>query len=104
MNVYQEFYTEQFIKELPVDFHKIKNMDLTKVPEEYHSLFTTDWNWGKYSKMPITRRMILQQLFLEYQHNDMQASIQMNKPITEKISEGGFSRDRDDDKLQGFIF
>jgi hypothetical protein len=69
MNVYQEQYQEKFIKELPVDFHKIKNMDLSKIPTEYHNLFTTDWNWGKHSKMPIDRRITLHKLFLEYLYN-----------------------------------
>lgn len=78
MNVYQETYTEDFINELPVDFHKIKNMDLTTIPYQYRILFTTDWNWGSHSKMPMDQRRIFHEMFLEYHHNDLQASIQMD--------------------------
>lgn len=105
MNIYQKNYSEQFIKELPIDFHKIKQMDLTTIPVEYHSLFTTDWNWGRYSTMPAKRKTILHQLFLEYQHNDVQASILMNKTNTQaEVLEGGFSKEIDENKLQGFVY
>jgi hypothetical protein len=73
MNVYQQTYTEQFINELPVDFNKIKNMDLNTIPHQYHRLFTTDWNWGKFSKMTMNERRVLHEIFLDYQHNDLQA-------------------------------
>jgi hypothetical protein len=75
MNVYQKNYHPEFIKELPVDFKKIKNMNLDIIPTEYHSLFTTDWNWGNHSSMEISKRMIMHQLFLDYIHNDTKALI-----------------------------
>jgi hypothetical protein len=84
MNVYQKNYTAEFIKSLPVDFNKIKNMDLSTIPTEYHNLFTTDWNWGNQSKMPMNQRIILHQLHLEYQHNDCIASIELKNPLEEK--------------------
>jgi hypothetical protein len=64
MNVYQEEYTEQFIKELPVDFHKIRKMDLSKIDSSLHCLFTTDWNWGKHSKMNFVMRNHMNELWL----------------------------------------
>jgi hypothetical protein len=75
MNVYQKDYHPEFIKELPVHFNKIKNMNLDFVPKEYHCLFTTDWNWGKHSTMEMSKRMTMHQLFLEYIHNDTKALI-----------------------------
>jgi hypothetical protein len=68
-NVYQLDYTEKFINELPVDFHSIKNKDLSKVPEIYRVLFRTDWNWGNHSKMDMNDRMYLNDLWLEYLNN-----------------------------------
>jgi hypothetical protein len=84
MNIYQQNFTEQFIKDLPIDFHKTKNMDLNTIPKEYHILFTTDWNWGRYSKMSMDKRMSLHRLFLEYQHNDTTASIIQKNPVEEQ--------------------
>jgi hypothetical protein len=69
MNVYQQKYSEEFIKELPVDFYKIKNTDLSKIPTDFHPLFTTDWNWGRYSKLEISERQFLQRVWLEYMHH-----------------------------------
>lgn len=84
MNVYQKNYHPEFIKELPVDFNKIKNIDLNTIPKEYQVLFTTDWNWGRYSSMPMSQRMIYQNLFLQYQHDDTRAIIELKKPIKEE--------------------
>lgn len=92
MNVYQKNYHPEFIKELPVDFNKIKNMDLSSVPTGYQGLFTTDWNWGRYSTMPMNQRMIYQSLFLQYHHDDTRASIELKKPVKEEII-SGFPRD-----------
>jgi len=66
MNVYQENYSQQFIDDLPVNFNKIKNMDLDKVPKEYQCLFTTDWNWGNHSKMKMEKRIMYHEIYLEY--------------------------------------
>ena len=66
MNVYQKKYHEEFIKELPVNFEKIKNMNLSEIPEVFHELFTTDWNWGRYSSMKMSERAIMNDLYLEY--------------------------------------
>lgn len=82
MNVYHKEFHPEFIKELPVNFNKIKNMNLSEIPECYHELFTTDWNWGKYSSMKMDKRMDLQQLFLEYQHYSMLAMIEDKSPST----------------------
>jgi hypothetical protein len=75
MNVYQLNYTEEFINELPVNFYKIKEMDLTSIPEHFRSLFTTDWNWGRYSKMDIEDRMFFEELFHDYNRWSVQRKI-----------------------------
>lgn len=85
MNVYQKNYNPEFIKELPVDFNKIKNMNLSTIPEKYQVLFTTDWNWGRYSNMPMSQRMVYQNLFLEYQHEEVLEKI-INK-LQEEVEE-----------------
>jgi hypothetical protein len=84
MSVYQKNYHPEFIKELPVDFIKIKNMDLNHIPNDYHVLFTTDWNWGRWSKMPMSERIILHRLYLEYQHLELSSSIESKKPKQEE--------------------
>jgi hypothetical protein len=92
MNVYQQQYESDFIKSLPVNFNKIKNMDLSVIPKQYHGLFTTDWNWGKYSKMPMTERMNYHEINQEYHRTDVQSKL-FNKQIkpTEVIL--GFPKD-----------
>ena len=104
MNVYQKEYKPEFIKELPVNFNNYKNMDLTYIPEEYHGLFTTDWNWGRYSTMSMDKRIMYQKLYLEYSHNVVRAKIASktsiheaireeirdDKPKDEEIPQGGF--------------
>ena len=75
MNVYHKEFNPEFIKDLPVDFEKMKNMDLSKIPLQYHLLFTTDWNWGRYSKMDMDQRMILQEIHLDYLHETIKKSI-----------------------------
>jgi hypothetical protein len=87
-NVYQKNYNKEFIKELPVNFDKIKNMDLSKVEEKYRTLFTTDWNWGNHSSMKIQDRMVLQELWLEYQHSKFKEL--RNKNVKEEIVTHGF--------------
>jgi hypothetical protein len=66
MNVYQQNYDPEFIKQLPVDFNKIKNIDLSTIPEVFHDLFKTDWNWGNHSKMKYQLRNIMNELHTEY--------------------------------------
>lgn len=66
MNVYQQNYDPEFIKNLPVNFEKIKNKDLSDIPEVFHDLFTTDWNWGNHSKMHYSMRIIMNDLHKEY--------------------------------------
>jgi|688.fasta_scaffold866759_2 hypothetical protein len=85
-NVYQLDYEQEFIDNLPVDFEKIKNMDLNTIPEIYHVLFMTDWNWGNASKMEMDDRMYLNDLYLEYMRNEVRKSIRdkhqvKNKPV-----------------------
>jgi hypothetical protein len=67
MNVYHKNYHPDFIKELPVNFEKMKNINLDNIPTDYHKLFTTDWNWGRYSTMSMEKRILLHELYLEYQ-------------------------------------
>ena len=84
MNVYQKTYKEEFINELPVNFHKIKNMDLTSMPEHFRVLFTTDWNWGRHSTMKVEDRMLLQEIWNDYNRWDIQRMIDSKKIIIEK--------------------
>jgi hypothetical protein len=65
-NVYDLDYPKDFIQSLPIDFYRIKNMDLTNVPKIYHVVFRTDWNWGNHSKMGNKDRVLCNTLFLEY--------------------------------------
>lgn len=85
MNVYQQEYEADFIKSLPVNFKKYKNMDLTTIPQKYRVLFTTDWNWGKYSKMPMNERINLHELNKEYHHTDVLSRLFEKKPKDEKV-------------------
>jgi hypothetical protein len=85
MNVYQQTYTKEFIAELPVDFNKIKNMDLTTIPMKYHGLFTTDWNWGNHSKMEMSMRIMYHELNREYHHADVQSVLYEKKELNEPI-------------------
>jgi hypothetical protein len=66
MSVYQKEYTKEFIEQLPVDFNKMKNIDLKQIPKKYHLVFTTDWNWGSHSTMRYEERLNLMELWLEY--------------------------------------
>ena len=84
MNVYHKNYHPEFIKELPVNFEKFKNTDLSTIPSQYHCLFTTDWNWGRYSTMPMSQRITMHTLYLEYQHNDTKARLEINQEIKEE--------------------
>jgi len=65
-NVYRLEYTQQFKDNLPVKWDKWANKDLSDIPEIYHILWRTDWNWGPYSNMDMTDRMKLNNLWLEY--------------------------------------
>lgn len=84
MNVYHKEFHPEFIKELPVDFEKMKNMDLSKIDKDYHCLFTTDWNWGRYSTMQMDLRMLLQELYLEYMLKEVQKSIESKIEIEDR--------------------
>lgn len=94
MNVYQKEYDPQFIKKLPVDFNKMKNIDLNTIPQDYHILFMTDWNWGRYSTMPMHQRELLHELFLEYNHYIILA---MKEEKLEKSST------KEEDIIKGFV-
>lgn len=91
MNLYQKTYKEEFIKELPVNFYKIKNMDLTSIPEHFRALFTTDWNWGRYSTMKVEDRIFLQEIWNDYNRWGIQQMID-SKDIVEDISIVGFEK------------
>ena len=88
MNVYQKTYKEEFIKELPVNFHRIKNMDLTSIPEHFRALFSTDWNWGRHSTMKVEDRMLLQELWNDYNRWDVQRMIDSKRPIEKELNIG----------------
>ena len=92
MNVYQKDYSAEFIKSLPVNFNKMKNINLNEIPECYHCIFTTDWNWGKYSNMKMENRRVIHEIFLEYQHYKMLA-----------MQEEKLSSTESENKLVGFI-
>lgn len=91
MNLYQKTYKEEFIKELPVNFYKIKNMDLTSIPEHFRALFTTDWNWGRHSTMKVEDRIFLQEIWNDYNRWGIQQMID-SKDIVEDISIVGFEK------------
>lgn len=93
MSVYQKEYPKEFIDNLPVDFYKIKKTDFTYIPKGYYGLFKTDWNWGKYSKMEISLRMMYQEMYLEYQHTLVLASIEAKTPIEQERKVVGFIKD-----------
>jgi hypothetical protein len=92
MNVYQKTYKPEFTKQLPVNFNKIKNMDLSQMPEVFHELFTTDWNWGNHSSMGYSLRIIMNDLHKEYINWCIWDAHDKNKP--KKIDElQGFPKD-----------
>lgn len=90
MNVYEQNYSESFIKELPVDFHKIKNMDLSKIDKGYHCLFTTDWNWGRYSTMDPDLKILIHEIYLDYLHKEVRKVIANKKNDSTETQTVGF--------------
>jgi hypothetical protein len=92
MNIYHKEFHPEFIKELPVDFNKMKNIDLTTIPSEYHLLFTTDWNWGRHSTMPMDQRMILQQMYLDFMSEEVKNKI-YNRNKKQESPVVGFPKD-----------
>jgi uncharacterized protein YecA (UPF0149 family) len=66
--------------------------DLTNIPEEFHILFTSDWNKGNESKMSSTQRMYMSELYLNYNKWSIQQSI---KPVVKQKEETitGFPKD-----------
>lgn len=74
-NVYKQEYTQQFKDNLPIVWDYWANKDLTDIPEIYHVIFLTDWNWGPYSKMDPVDRSFVNQLFCEYNKWDVQRKI-----------------------------
>jgi hypothetical protein len=68
--------------------------DLTNIPEEFHILFTSDWNQGNESTMTATQRMYMGELYLQYNKWSIQQAINpkpKDEPNTEIIS--GFVKD-----------
>jgi hypothetical protein len=78
-NVYNLEYPQEFINKLPVVFDYWKNKDLSDIPEIYHILFLTDWNWGPYSKMDMEDRSYMNGLFLQYNKWDVKRRIELKK-------------------------
>lgn len=66
MNIYQQNHAKELIAQLPVNFEYYKNLDLSRIQSKYHVLFTTDWNWGRYSNMNLSDRVYLNDLWREY--------------------------------------
>jgi hypothetical protein len=66
--------------------------DLTNIPEEFHILFTSDWNKGNECKMFSTQRMYMGELYLNYNKWSIQQSI---KPVVKQKEETitGFPKD-----------
>jgi hypothetical protein len=66
--------------------------DLTNIPEEFHILFTSDWNKGNECKMSSTQRMYMGELYLNYNKWSIQQSI---KPVVKQKEETitGFPKD-----------
>jgi uncharacterized protein YecA (UPF0149 family) len=66
--------------------------DLSTIPEEFHILFTSDWNKGNESKMSSTQRMYMGELYLNYNKWSIQQSI---KPVVKQKEETitGFPKD-----------
>ena len=66
--------------------------DLTNIPEEFHILFTSDWNKGNESKMSSTERSELGNLYLKYNKWSIQQSI---NPVVKQKEEiiTGFVKD-----------
>jgi len=60
--------------------------DLTKIPERFHILFTTDWNKGNESEMNSVQRGELSCLYLEYNRWSIQQAINP-KPKDEPFKE-----------------
>jgi len=92
MSIYENDYDEEFINELPVDFYRIKNMDLSLIPEHFRALFRTDWNWGRHSTMEVENRMFLEELFHDYNRWDIKRMKEANKVIEPPIPFAGFDR------------
>jgi hypothetical protein len=68
--------------------------DLTNIPEEFHILFTSDWNQGNESTMTSNERMYMGELYLQYNKWSIQQAINpkpKDEPNTEIIS--GFVKD-----------
>ena len=78
-NVYELDFSPEFIKNLPIKWDLWKNQDLTGIPEVYHVLWKTDWNWGEYSKMDMNDRMFMHDLWLEYKRWNVKNIIQQKQ-------------------------
>jgi uncharacterized protein YecA (UPF0149 family) len=66
--------------------------DLTNIPEEFHILFTSDWNKGNECKMSSTQRMYMGELYLKYNKWSIQEAM---KPVSKQTDEiiTGFVKD-----------
>jgi hypothetical protein len=59
--------------------------DLSTIPEEFHSIFTTDWNKGDSSEMCNADRQIIHQIFHEYNRWSINKALLKNMPSTEVV-------------------
>jgi hypothetical protein len=86
--------------------NKIKNLEL--IPTEYQILFdaNNDWNKGNNSKMSSLERARMAELWLEYNHWDLQQSLK-GAPLKEEIEvlyEDFSKQETDKKEIQGFIY
>ena len=83
----------------------MKNLELT--PTKYHILFdvNNDWNKGNDSKMSSLERAGLHQLYLEYNQWEIKSNLKLNGSNEEiEVFKGGFTEDKNENTIQGFIF
>lgn len=66
--------------------------DLSNIPEEFHILFTSDWNKGTESKMTSLQRAEIGELYLKYNKYVIQQSL---RPIPKE--------NQNDEVITGFV-
>ena len=82
-------------------------INLEIIPTKYHTLFdvNNDWNKGNDSKMSSLERARLHQLYLEYNQWEMKYNLKLKCSNEEQeVFKGGFTEDKNENTIQGFIF
>ena len=82
-------------------------INLEIIPTKYHTLFdvNNDWNKGNDSKMSSLERARVHQLYLEYNQWEMKSNLKSKVPKHEpEVFTGGFTEDKNENTIQGFIF